>query len=213
MEIFRPRRRIRSREDGEQMDCYYIIDIVSWSQCSRLPVSCYALWLLIRNEKDNREDQPDKSEQEGSFKRALTAGMKGASRKESSVPAEICGFLLVNAASVGTTYYMWKHGALSYFIGTDGDTLNISNCSGPEAWAQNSSWAKAALILPFVIWIPNILLNFVSLGFLTDLALLIVSSIAVANEENQFHKSLEIFEIVYSSFKILGDIASLCSRN
>jgi len=125
--------------------------------------------------------------------------------KKYAMPNEIFGFLLVIATIVLTSLYFWKYGVISYFIGKEGDSLNMDDCSGPEAWQQTNDWSKAVLILPFVLWIPKICLRllFGDSYFVTDIAFLIVASVACAKEENQFHRSLAIFEVAFASAMLI----------
>lgn len=97
---------------------------------------------------------------------------------------EFLGFPIGLGVSAFSTYYAYTRGYPGQFVGSEGDSFNPVQCSGPSAWRDLSTTVRfveiAILVGPTISNIPVI-------GFLWNIAVIVVARYAIADKPSHYH--------------------------
>lgn len=120
------------------------------------------------------------------------------------------GFVIVNTTLVLLNIFLFKFGIPSYYAGSNGDTLNPVYCSWPEAWVQVGRMTKVVLVILLVWWIVEGLFAVCYLEFIPNTIFLVISILAILEEDSKFGKSLGISGATLFSFITIFSILRFC---
>lgn len=114
----------------------------------------------------------------------------------------IVGFIIAQGLSASSTYYIFEHGAPSFFRGSQ-NSLNADSCSGPQTWSQLKPiqrFTELALYLgPIVGCIPVI-------GTIWDIAEITCSIIVITMQGSTFAKTNAAIAVVTSILQFIVSV-------
>lgn len=102
------------------------------------------------------------------------------------------GVLCSLGVSALVAFFAFTSGVPSFYRGSD--TFNVVSCSGPAAWHQLKGYVKFTLIAPVLLPFVSLLKYF---GMPISVAVIVCSSITIANNWNAFHQVSAVANLIY----------------